>query len=196
MFRLLWLTFFGASRMDAKTEHHVHESPLSMTAVLAVLAVLSAIGGFVSIPHFLEPQLALPPVPEALHHWETPLLAIAVAIGLAGLAGAAYFFGGKAERAERARSRFAGLHRVLYGKYFVDELYDALITRPLYWISDRLFLGVGDRWLLDGTLNGMAGLAQRAAGALGRVQTGSLHFYAFLVVVGTLAVLLWSWRHV
>jgi NADH-quinone oxidoreductase subunit L len=196
MFRLLWLTFFGASRMDAKTEHHVHESPLSMTSVLAVLAVLSAIGGFVSIPHFLEPQLALPPVPEALHHWETPLLAIAVAIGLAGLAGAAYFFGGKAERAERARSRFAGLHRVLYGKYFVDELYDALITRPLYWISDRLFLGIGDRWLLDGTLNGMAGLAQRAAGALGRVQTGSLHFYAFLVVVGTIAVLLWSWRHV
>ncbi len=196
MFRLLWLTFFGASRMDAKTEHHVHESPLSMTAVLAVLAVLSAIGGFLSIPHFLEPELALPPVPEALHHWETPLLAIAVAIGLAGLAGAAYFFGGKAERAERARGRFAGLHRILYGKYFVDELYDALITRPLYWISDRLFLGIGDRWLLDGTLNGMAGLAQRAAGALGRVQTGSLHFYAFLVVVGTLAVLLWSWRHV
>jgi NADH-quinone oxidoreductase subunit L len=196
MFRLLWLTFFGTSRLDPKAEHHVHESPLSMTSVLAVLALLSAIGGFVSIPHFLEPQLALPAVPEALHRYETPLVVIAVALGLAGLAGAAYFFGGKAERAERVRARFAGLHRILYEKYFVDELYDALVTRPLYWISDRIFLGLGDRWLLDGTLHGMAGLAQRTAGALGRVQTGSLHFYAFLALVGTIAVLLWSWRHV
>jgi len=196
MFRLLWLTFFGTSRLDPKAEHHVHESPLSMTSVLAVLALLSAIGGFVSIPHFLEPQLALPAVPEALHRYETPLVVIAVALGFAGLAGAAYFFGGKAERAERVRARFAGLHRILYEKYFVDELYDALVTRPLYWISDRIFLGLGDRWLLDGTLHGMAGLAQRTAGALGRVQTGSLHFYAFLALVGTIAVLLWSWRHV
>jgi NADH-quinone oxidoreductase subunit L len=196
MFRLLWLTFFGRSRMDPKTEHHVHESPLSMTSVLAVLALLSAIGGFVSIPHFLEPQLALPAVPEALHRYEMPLVVIAVALGLAGLAGAAYFFGGKAERAERVRARFAGLHRILYEKYFVDELYDALIARPLYWISDRIFLGLGDRRLLDGTLHGMAGLAQRTAGVLGRVQTGNLHFYAFLALVGTIAVLLWSWRHV
>ena len=52
MFRLLWLTFLGAPRMDAKTAHHVHESPLSMTGVLAVLAVLSAIGGFLAVPHF------------------------------------------------------------------------------------------------------------------------------------------------
>jgi NADH-quinone oxidoreductase subunit L len=196
MFRLLWLTFLGASRMDPKTEHHVHESPLSMTSVLVVLAALSAVGGFVAIPHFLEPQLALPAVPEALHHYEAPLVVIAVAIGLAGLAGAAYFFGGKAERAERVRVRFAGLHRILYEKYYVDELYDALIARPLYWISDRIFLGLGDRWLLDGTLNGMAAAAQRAAGVLGRVQTGSLHFYAFLALAGTIAVLLWSWRHV
>ena len=196
MFRLLWLTFLGPSRMDAKTEHHVHESPLSMTSVLVVLAALSAVGGFVSIPHFLEPQLALPAVPEALHHYETPLVAVAVAIGFVGLAGAAYFFGGEAERAERVRIRFAGLHRILYEKYYVDELYDALIARPLYWISDRIFLGIGDRWLLDGTLNGMAALAQRTAGVLGRVQTGSLHLYAFLALAGTVAVLLWSWRHV
>ena len=58
MFRLLWLTFFGASRMDPEVEHHVHESPLSMTGVLVVLAVLSAVGGFIAIPHFLEPHAA------------------------------------------------------------------------------------------------------------------------------------------
>jgi len=196
MFRLLWLTFFGRSRVDHEVEHHIHESPLSMTSVLAALAVLSAVGGFFSIPHFLEPQLALPPVPESLHHYETTLVAIAVAIGLAGLAGAAYVFGGTGDRAERLRERFAGVHKVLYDKYYVDELYDAVIARPLYWISDRVFLRLGDRTLIDGTLNGMAAVAQRTAGLLGRVQTGSLHFYAFLVLAGMVAVVIWSWRHV
>jgi NADH-quinone oxidoreductase subunit L len=61
MFRLLWLTFFGAPRMSKETAHHVHESPASMTGVLVLLAVGSAVGGFVSIPHYLEPMLALPP---------------------------------------------------------------------------------------------------------------------------------------
>jgi NADH-quinone oxidoreductase subunit L len=182
--------------VDHEVEHHIHESPLSMTSVLAALAVLSAVGGFFSIPHFLEPQLALPPVPESLHHYETTLVAIAVAIGLAGLAGAAYVFGGTGDRAERLRERFAGVHKVLYDKYYVDELYDAVIARPLYWISDRVFLRLGDRTLIDGTLNGMAAVAQRTAGLLGRVQTGSLHFYAFLVLAGMVAVVIWSWRHV
>ena len=196
MFRLLWLTFFGRSRMDHEVEHHVHESPLSMTSVLAILAVLSAIGGFFSVPHFLEPQLPLPAVPDSLHHYEKLLVGIAVAIGLAGLAGAAYVYGGTGARAERLLSRFAGVHRVLYDKYYVDELYDAVIAKPLLWISERVFLRIGDRALIDGTLNGMAALAQRAAGLLGRVQTGSLHFYAFLVLTGMVAVVIWSWRHV
>ncbi|MCX7893025.1 MAG: NADH-quinone oxidoreductase subunit L [Burkholderiales bacterium] len=196
MFRLLWLTFFGRSRMDPEVEHHVHESPLSMTAVLAVLALLSAVGGFLSIPHFLEPQLPLPAVPEALARYQTPLVAVAVAIGLAGLAAAAFVYGGTGERARRLAQRFAGVHRVLYDKYYVDELYDAVLARPLLWVSEKVFLGLGDRKLLDGTLNGMAALASRGAGLLGRVQIGSLQFYAFLVLAATVAVILWSWRHV
>jgi NADH-quinone oxidoreductase subunit L len=196
MFRLLWLTFLGTPRMSTETARHVHESPLSMTAVLAILAVLSAIGGFLALPHFLEPQLPLPAVKSELHHLETPLLLVSVLIALAGLAGAAYFFGGGAARAERVWAQFAGLHRVLQGKYFVDELYDLAIGRPLQWISERVFLGIGDRVLLDGSLNGLAGLAQRAAGLLGRIQTGSLQLYAFLLLAGSIACLLWIWRHV
>src|SRR6478736_6139449 len=65
MFRLLWLTFFGAPRMSEEASHHVHESPVSMTGVLVLLAVGSAVGGFLSIPHYLEPMLALPPVKES-----------------------------------------------------------------------------------------------------------------------------------
>jgi NADH-quinone oxidoreductase subunit L len=196
MFRLLWLTFFGAPRMDEKTAHHVHESPLSMTGVLAVLAVLSAIGGFLAVPHFLEPQLPLPAVKPELHHLETPLVVVSVVIALAGLAGAVFLFGGTAERAARARAQFAGLHRLLQGKYFIDELYDRAIGRPLQWISERIFLGIGDRLLLDGSLNGLAALAQRAAGMLGRIQTGSLHLYALFVLLGSIACLVWIWRHV
>jgi len=196
MFRLLWLTFFGAPRMSAETAHHIHESPPSMTGVLAVLAVLSAIGGFLALPHFLEPQLPLPGVKPELHHFETPLLVVSVAIALAGLAAAALFFGGDAKRAARAQAQFAGLHRLLQRKYYVDELYDLAIGRPLQWISERVFLGFGDRVLLDGSLDGLAALARRTAGVLGRIQTGNLNLYAFLVLVGSIACLVWLWRHV
>ncbi|MEO8312886.1 MAG: NADH-quinone oxidoreductase subunit L [Caldimonas sp.] len=196
MFRLLWLTFLGTSRMTPEVEHHVHESPRSMTGVLAVLALLSAVGGFIAVPHFLEPQLALPATHESLHALETPLLAISVVLALAGLAAAAYLFGGPPERAERLRARFAGIHRVLSGKYFIDELYERVIGGPLVWISDRVFLRLGDRALLDGTLNGMAAIGRGSGRLLGRIQTGSLHLYAWLVLVGIAGALIWSWRHV
>jgi NADH-quinone oxidoreductase subunit L len=196
MFRLLWLTFFGKPRMDEHTAAHVHESPLSMTGILVVLAVLSAIGGFFSIPHFLEHQMPLPAVNEHLHHLEMPLIVTSVVIALAGLAGAAWFYGGDASRAARMGERFSGLHRLLSGKYYVDELYEAVIGRPLNWVSDRIFLRIGDRAIIDGTLHGLTGIARQAAGLLGRVQTGNLHLYAWLVLAGVFALLLWSWRHV
>jgi NADH-quinone oxidoreductase subunit L len=195
MFRLLWLTFLGTSRMDAKVEHHVHESPLSMTGVLMLLALLSAVGGFFAVPHFLEPQLPLPEVREALHHLHTPLLVLSIALALGGLALAAYVYGGCSTRADALHRRFAGLHRWLSGKYFIDELYERVLGRPLVWISDRIFLGLGDRRLLDGTLNGLAALGQRGGAGLSRVQNGSLHRYAWFVLVGIVGAVLWSWRH-
>jgi NADH-quinone oxidoreductase subunit L len=195
MFRLLWLTFFGRSRMDAETEKHVHESPLSMTAVLVILALLSAVGGFIPIVHYLEPMLPLPAIPEQLHHVERSLIFVAVGIALAGLAGAWWFFGGEAARAARLRPRLEGLHRVLFNKYFVDELYEAMLGRPLQWLSQRVFLQFGDRALIDGTLHALSGMAQRTAAMLGAVQAGSLHRYALLVVLGVLAAVAWSLRH-
>ena len=196
MFRLLWLTFFGTPRMDAKTAHHIHESPWSMTGVLIILALLSTVGGFFSIPHFLEPMLPLPSVRPELEHYETPLVVLSVAIGLAGLAAAAWFYMRNGARAEQAKTHVEPLHRLLTGKYYIDELYDALIGRPIRWVSDHIFLRVGDRLLIDGTLDGMASTARGAAGLLARVQTGNLHFYALLVLAGVVAVLLWSWGHV
>jgi len=194
MFRLLWLTFFGASRMSAETEHHVHESPPSMTGVLIVLAVLSAVSGFLALPHYLEPLLPVPQALPQLEHLETPLVLVSVALSLLGLIGAAFLFG-SAHRADPMPHALQGLHRLLSGKYYVDEAYDRLIARPLYWISERVFLRLGDQRILDGSLNGIAALGQRTAGVLGRVQNGSLHLYALFVVVGVIASLAWSWRH-
>ena len=196
MFRLLWLTFLGESRLDAHAAAHVHESPFSMTGVLVALAILSAIGGFLSIPHVLEPMLPLPGILASRSGAHLPIVVLSVALGLAGLLGAWWMFGGKAERAKAFGEKVAGVRRVLEGKYFVDELYDLVIGRPLLWISENVFLKIGDRALIDGTLNGLAALAQRTAAAMGRLQTGHLHFYALLALAGLLGALAWGWRHV
>ena len=196
MFRLLWLTFLGRSRMTEQVEHHVHESPLSMTGGLMLLALLSAVGGFIALPHFLEPELPLPAVDEHLHAFETPLLVISIVLALAGLFGARFVYGGGAARAEALAARFAGLHRWLFAKYYVDELYERVIGRPLVWISDHVFLRLGDRFLLDGTLHLLAGVGRFGAGLLGRVQSGRLQRYAWLVMAGIAGALFWSWRHV
>jgi NADH-quinone oxidoreductase subunit L len=121
---------------------------------------------------------------------------LSVAIALAGLAGAFLVYRRGLARAELLAARFPHLHRLLSGKYFIDELYEAVLGRPLHRISERVFLGLGDRLLLDGSLNGMAALAQRTAGRLARVETGSLQLYVLLAVAGVVACLAWMWRHV
>ncbi|HZQ63592.1 MAG TPA: NADH-quinone oxidoreductase subunit L, partial [Casimicrobiaceae bacterium] len=195
MFRLLWLAFFGKSRLDPEVAHHVHESPLSMTGVLMVLAALSAVGGFVALPHFLEPMLPLPGIQPAREHDEHLVVAVSIALAFSGLAAAAWLYSKDAIRATAIRARVAAVHRVLAGKYFIDELYDAVLGRPLLWISDRIVLRVGDRFLLDGSLNGMAKIARGAAGVLSRLQDGSLQRYAAFVLIGSTACLLWILRH-
>ncbi len=196
MFRLLWLTFMGASRMSHEVEHHVHESPISMTGVLMLLALLSAGGGYIAIPHFLEPQIPLPPIVERLEHYEHTLKYVSIVLAFSGLGLAVFMFGGPASRPERIKQALLPVHRLLSGKYFVDELYERVIVKPLAWFSDVVLLRGSDQMLLDGSLNGLALLAQRTAGLLGRAQTGSLHLYALLVMVGIVGALLWSWRHV
>jgi NADH-quinone oxidoreductase subunit L len=164
--------------------------------VLIVLAALSAVGGFIAVPHFLEPMLPLPAVHESLHRYETPLLVASVALALVGLIAAGWLFGGAPARRDALHRTFASLHRWLSGKYFVDELYQRLIGTPLVWISDRVLLRLSDRVLLDGGLNGLAAFRRFGGGVLSRVQSGSLHRYAWFVLVGIVGALLWSWRHV
>jgi NADH-quinone oxidoreductase subunit L len=124
-----------------------------------------------------------------------PIVAASIVIAFAGLALAAWCFR-DLRRAARMRERFASAHRVLSGKYFVDEIYDALIGRPLVWLSDRVFLRLGDRVLLDGTLDGMATAARRGAQGLARMQAGPLQLYALFAVIGIVLALAWMLGHV
>jgi NADH-quinone oxidoreductase subunit L len=195
MFRLVWLTFFGKSRMSHEVEHHVHESPLSMTGVLVVLALLSIVGGYIHVPKFLEPLLPIPELTAAGEHAEHLLMGISIAIAFLGLALAWLFFANGARRADGALKALAPLHKLLENKWYVDEIYDALIIKPLHWISDRVFLRIGDRLLIDGTLHGMAAAARGVAGLFSRVQTGSIHVYALLVLLGGALILGLRWLH-
>jgi NADH-quinone oxidoreductase subunit L len=123
-----------------------------------------------------------------------PVLVASIAIALLGLGAAAWAYGADARRAARLQPHFTALHRILSNKYYVDELYATLIGRPLYWISDRVFVRAGDRWLLDGALHGLAALGQRSAAVLARVQSGALQRYMLLVLAGLVAVLWWGGR--
>jgi NADH-quinone oxidoreductase subunit L len=196
MFRLLWLVFLGQSRMTAETEAHVHESPPAMTGVLVVLAIFSVIAGWIAVPHYLEGLMPLPALrfeSTTLHYAQ---IGFAVFLALLGLAGAAYLYRDGGRRAAAIQARFGTLHRVLEGKYFVDELYERTLAQPWRWLSDRVFLNLGDRRILDGSLHGLAGLAKGGAAALARVQAGSLQLYAWLTMAGLVFVLAWVWRHV
>ena len=119
-----------------------------------------------------------------------------VYLALAGLFGARFVFGGGPQKGDALKARFSGAHQWLTAKYYVDELYEAAIGRPLVWLSDRVFLRLSDRVLLDGTLNGLAGLGRFTGGLFSRVQSGRLHRYAWFVLVGLGGALYWSWRHV
>ena len=183
--------------MDPEVEHHVHESPLSMTGVLMVLAL--AVGG-----RRLRRGAALPRAAAA---------AAEDARSAASLRDAAPRpLGGDRPRRPRRRvadvrrrhraraarlaERFSGLHRLLYNKYFVDEAYERLLGRPLTWISERVFLHIGDRVLLDGSLNGLARLAHRTAGAvLARADRQPAPLRALRARRASIVALAWSFRH-
>jgi NADH-quinone oxidoreductase subunit L len=164
-----------------------------MTGVLIVLALLSIVGGFIHVPHFLEPVLPIPALTEAGEGAEGALMGISIAIAFSGLALAWLFFSNGAARAAAALKALSPLHGLLANKWYVDELYERVIIRPLHAISDRVFLRIGDRLLIDGALHGLAALARRGAHALGLVQTGSLHLYALLVLLGGALLLALRW---
>jgi NADH-quinone oxidoreductase subunit L len=198
IFRMIYLAFYGAPRMDAAVMHHLHESPRVMTVPLIVLAVLAIIGGYIGIPHlnqfeaFLEPVFAHGAMAEA-HQGsfglELGLMALSVAVALAGIYLAYQFYLAKAGAADRLAERLRGLYNLLVHKYYVDEIYEALFVRPLNWLSEKFFWKILDVKLIDGTVNGAATLFGGIASLLRRWQTGIVQNYAVTLVLGLIIIL-------
>jgi NADH-quinone oxidoreductase subunit L len=203
MFRLLLMTFYGASRVEPSKVHHVHDSPPVMAVPLLVLALFSTIGGWVELPegilwgnafqHFLAPiapTITSGQGAAVAGGGLSPLAASAIALAMAfvGIAIAWIFYlqdpGLPARLAESVR----GLYYLLLGKYYIDELYNLLIGRPLYWISQFvLFRGI-DVAVIDGIVDG-TGLGVEGSGEeLRRMETGNVQHYAFSYLLGVLAI--------
>jgi NADH-quinone oxidoreductase subunit L len=205
MFRLYFMTFHGASRVPEAAKHHLHESPNSMVLPLMLLAVLSTIGGLIQVPllsggqrldAFLEPVFADAAVAtgQAAEHAahapgaEVTLMVISLVVALAGIFVAHRFYvvdpGAPARLAERAK----GLYRLVFHKYWVDELYDAVIVQPIYRTSVRLWQRFDDA-VIDGIVNGVGRTVERGAGLLRLAQTGYVQVYALVLTLGLVVVL-------
>ena len=199
MWRLVLLAFFGRSRVDHEVAHHVHESPPVMTVPLAMLAVLAAGAGVWGLPgehgtaigRFLAPVLTGGHGAEGAHHGPSwALMVVSVVASLAGLTVAwQLYVRGRADLAKIGVPQ-SGLHRVLLDKYYVDELYDRVIVRPLFALS-RWCAEVLDAGVIDGAVNGVATVLTGAAARLRRYQTGFVMNYALSMLVGVVALLGW-----
>ncbi len=206
MFRLIFLTFFGAERFSDEARHHLHESPASMTLPLTVLAVLSVIGGLVGLPAWLGPNrfaAFLEPSLELAHrteHGELPhslefgFACISVLVAIIGIFAAYRVYLARPETSEKLAARFRSAHELLFRKYYVDEIYDAAIINPaVKGSTDVLWKGV-DASIIDGAVNGVGRTLLSWAGYLKNVQNGLIRSYATWILVGAVAVLLFIVR--
>jgi len=203
MFRLVYLTFYGEGRMDSHARDHLHESPPVMTAPLTILAVLSVIGGYVGIPHllgganhfehFLQPVMSGPhegaghALAAGGHDATTELILMigSVVLVLVFIFLAYYFYRKNVAAAGSLRQRLSGIHWLLHGKYFVDEIYGALVVRPL--VNGSLFLWkIFDVLVIDGLINGLATVIGDISSGLRPVQTGNLRTYATIFLLGVM----------
>ena len=218
MFRLLFMTFGGPSRISHEAEHHLHESPWTMLGPLVALAVLSVVGGYINWPgenfgKFLEPVFAnhiAAPARAYGHDAEYVLMALSVAIALAGIGVAYLMYVRRPLTEELAQAPLGTAGTVLLNKYYVDELYDALFvnrTKDLgnaaaafdEVVVDGGVNGVGwttrltadvsrlwDLYVIDGFVNVVAFLTKLMSYPVRVIQTGLVQTYAWLIVLGVL----------
>jgi NADH-quinone oxidoreductase subunit L len=199
MFRLTYLTFYGASRVDHHAAHHIHESPMVMIGPLIVLAVLSVIGGFPGVPpedgwfhHFLQPVVG---TPGAEHAAGTGLIiglmVVATAIAVAGWGLAHYMYSVQPRAADALTARAPGLYTTLLNKYYVDELYDTVFVEPTKRLGQAF--DWFDRTVIDGIVRAVGHGAEKSSAASTWIEKHVV--YGFLNIVGYANHLLArSWR--
>jgi len=203
MFRLIFMTFYGRSRMKPEVEHHVHESPNVMTIPLIILAVLAFIGGYIGLPHalgggawfekFLEPVFASAHegAAEAVHHsvsLEYILMLLSIIAAGIGIYVAYAFYIKNPERPEKLAAKFSGIYNTLLNKYYVDEFYNYVIVQPI--ITGSLFLWkFVDVMIIDGIANGSARVIGWLSSKWRLAHTGFVRNYVLLFVFGVIVLL-------
>ena len=208
MFRLVFMTFFGPQKTDPRAKDHIPESPFVMTFPLMVLAFLATVGGFIGIPHVLGNVVGH--IPNYLEHFLAPVfehtqhlhhiaahgtaatefgfMGISVGVGIVGIGLAWILYCKNPEIPARFCARFARLHRAVFNKWYVDELYDALIVNPTKRLGTSLWQFFDAR-IVDGIVNGVARCIRGTGGLLRYTQTGFTHSYAMSMVVGVVAII-------
>jgi NADH-quinone oxidoreductase subunit L len=181
VFRAIFLAFFGKYRGEA----HPHESPWSMTGPLVVLAALSLGGGFLPVPHLLEQVF---PANEA--HHDMALVSVSVGVGLIGIALAFVFYVLKPALPDRVAQGFGGFYRLVYNKYFVDEVYSATVIQPTIRGSRAVLWRGVDNGIIDGMVNGVGNRARDIGNLLRLIQSGNIRSYATWVLFGCVFVMI------
>ena len=230
MFRLVFLTFFGESRVPHEVAHHIHESPRSMTWPLIILALLSVVGGWIGWPEslggsdhfakFLDPVIArhaevVAAVPEATQRMtELELMGMSVLVALVGIGLAWFFYLRRPAIPGALAEKSGGLYRLIYNKYYIDQVYDAMFVNRAKDLGTTLGafdvgvidgLGVNgagwvtrasssismfwDKWIIDGLLNLGARVVWIFSYPVRMIQSGRVSNYALLIVLGVLVFL-------
>ena len=208
MFRLWFMTFFGEYR---GTSHHTndhghghghddghghapHESPMVMLAPLMILAVLSIVGGWVGIggrfEHFLAPAVGVLPEPAVEGgNLESYLMYVSVAAAVGGLGLAWLLYYRSKDLPARIAASLGGLYRMVFNKYYVDEIYDAVLVRPLIVFSRAVLWQGADRGVIDAAVNGSGTTTREVSNGLRQMQSGNLRSYAGWIAAGSAVVI-------
>jgi NADH-quinone oxidoreductase subunit L len=126
---------------------------------------------------------------------EATLMVVSTLVALLGIGVAAYLFLRRPETADALASRFAGLHRLLERKYYVDEVYDAAVVQPVGLVAEHGLWKILDVRVIDGAVNGVGAMVRGSGELLRRVQTGSVRVYATSLFFGVVLVLgYYLWR--
>jgi NADH-quinone oxidoreductase subunit L len=204
MFRLFYLVFMGDFRGGEKV--HAHESPKVMTIPLIILAVLSTVGGFVGIPEslggksliagFLYPVFSIAEsriIPEISSGSlsELMLMGITVVVVIASIVYARNKYVAHKDLPQEEGEKLPSIQKIIYHKYYVDEFYTAIITRPLDRLSS--FSGrVIEKKIIDNIVNACGRFTQWVGNKLRILQTGNVDFYLFAMVIGIVLILFYK----
>lgn len=194
MFRLIYLVFYGQFRGETGSWGHIHESPRIMTTPLFILAILSIFSGLINVPalfgggQWLANYTGLVPASENIHHLTEWILIIVTMMAVTGMILLARNMFSRKEIARLSSTALKPVGRLLTGKYYVDELYQYAITNPLARISDKLYSFVEVK-IVDALVEGVGTTVSSLSRVFRLLQSGSVSFYLFFMVVGIILVL-------